>query len=260
MPETPTSGGSATAASVGSAVRLACVALREKLAALTVGDPGSPLAGGPAAALRLDGDAVTLAIGATDPAPTGAASGAEGRRERLATVFQRHRLEMLEARAEARPFEGRKERATRSFGAQLVEVRVDPDLGEVRVARVVSAFAAGRILNAKTARSQFLGGIVWGLGMGLLEETVYDHRLARIINADLAEYHVPVHRDTPDIDVIFVEEDDQHVNQVGVKGIGEIGITGMAAALANAVFHATGKRVRDLPITLDKVLAAAPHD
>jgi xanthine dehydrogenase YagR molybdenum-binding subunit len=119
---------------------------------------------------------------------------------------------------------------------------------------VVSAFAAGRILNAKTARSQYLGGIVWGLSMGLHEQTVYDRRNGRIMNADFAEYHVPVNLDVPDIDVIFVDEHDPHVNEIGVKGIGEIGITGVAAALANAVFHATGKRIRDLPITLDKLL------
>jgi xanthine dehydrogenase YagR molybdenum-binding subunit len=124
----------------------------------------------------------------------------------------------------------------------------------VRVSRIVSAFAAGRILNAKTARSQYLGGIVWGIGMGLHEQTVYDERRARIMNADLAEYHVPVNLDVPAIDVIFVDEQDPYVNEIGVKGIGEIGITGVAAALANAVFHATGKRVRDLPITLDKLL------
>jgi xanthine dehydrogenase YagR molybdenum-binding subunit len=171
-------------------------------------------------------------------------------------VFERHHLSALEVKAEAKVFEGREGFATRSFGAQFVEVRVDRDLGEVRVSRVVSAFGGGRILNAKTARSQFLGGIVWGIGMALHERTVYDQRLGRIMNADLAEYHVPVNLDVPAIDVILVDEDDPHVNQVGVKGIGEIGITGAAAAVANAVYHATGKRVRELPITLDKLLGA----
>ena len=141
-----------------------------------------------------------------------------------------------------------------SFGAQFVEVRVDDDLGEVRVARVVGAFAAGKILNAKTARSQFIGGIVWGIGMALHEHTVRDARTGRVVTRDLADYHVPVNADVPAIDVIIVDEDDPHVNDVGAKGIGEIGITGVAAAIANAVYHATGKRVRDLPITLDKLL------
>jgi xanthine dehydrogenase YagR molybdenum-binding subunit len=242
MPETPTSGGSTTAASVGSAVRMVCLALREKLAALTVADGRSALSGGAATDLTLEGARVVLR------------GDAARRGETVAAVLARHGLTTLDVAYTAKEFADRKDHATRSFGAQFVEVRVDPDFGEVRVSRVVSAFAGGRILNAKTARSQFLGGIVWGIGMGLHEETVYDERLARIMNADLAEYHVPVNRDVPVIDVIMVDELDPHVNLVGVKGIGEIGITGMAAAIANAVYHATGKRVRDLPITLDQVL------
>jgi xanthine dehydrogenase YagR molybdenum-binding subunit len=141
-----------------------------------------------------------------------------------------------------------------SFGADFVEVRVDEDLGTIRVARVVAAFAAGKILNPKTANSQFVGGIVWGIGMALQEDTVRDRRTSRVVTRDLADYHVPVHADIPAIDVIQIPEKDDHVNAIGTKGIGEIGITGVAAAVANAVFHATGKRVRDLPIRLDKLL------
>jgi xanthine dehydrogenase YagR molybdenum-binding subunit len=141
-----------------------------------------------------------------------------------------------------------------SFGADFVEVRVDEDLGSVRVARVVAAFACGKILNPKTANNQFVGGIVWGIGMALHEHTVRDRRTARIVTRDLADYHVPVHADIPAIDVISIDEVDDHVNSIGTKGIGEIGITGIAAAIANAVFHATGKRIRDLPIQLDKLL------
>ena len=141
-----------------------------------------------------------------------------------------------------------------SFGADFVEVRVDEDLGIVRVARVVAAFAAGKILNPKTANSQFVGGIVWGIGMALEEETVRDRRSGRIVTRDLADYHVPVNADIPAIEVIQIPEQDDHVNAIGTKGIGEIGITGVAAAIANAVFHATGKRIRDLPIRLDKLL------
>ena len=122
------------------------------------------------------------------------------------------------------------------------------------MARMVGAFAAGRILNAKTAHSQIMGGMVWGIGMALHEQTVMDTRLGRIVNADLAEYHVPVNADVPAIDAFFVEEVDTHVNPIGVKGIGEIGIVGAPAAIANAVYHATGKRIRDLPITPDKLL------
>ena len=127
-------------------------------------------------------------------------------------------------------------------------------LGTVQVTRVVSAVAGGRILNPKTARSQILGGIVWGIGMALEEESVIDHAFGRFMTHNLADYHVPVNADVHDIEVIFVEEHDEVVNPLGVKGLGEIGLVGVAAAVANAVFHATGKRVRDLPITLDKLL------
>jgi xanthine dehydrogenase YagR molybdenum-binding subunit len=142
----------------------------------------------------------------------------------------------------------------RAYGAQFVEVRVDPDLGTVRVARVVSRIAAGRIVNPKTAGSQAIGGIVGGLGMALLEETVWDPRNARVVNANLADYHVPVNADIPDLDVEFVEEDDRHANPLGAKGLAELALVGVAPAVANAVYHATGKRVRDLPITPDKLL------
>ena len=133
-------------------------------------------------------------------------------------------------------------------------MRVDEELGVIRVTRVVNAVAAGRILNPKTARSQVLGGVVWGIGMALQEESVIDQHFGRIMNHNLAEYHVPVNADVQEIDVIFVAEHDAVVNPLGVKGLGEIGVVGTAAAIANAVFHATGRRVRDLPITLDKLL------
>jgi xanthine dehydrogenase YagR molybdenum-binding subunit len=141
-----------------------------------------------------------------------------------------------------------------SHGAVFTEVRIDPDTGEVRVVRVVAAYAAGTILNPKTARSQLQGGLVWGIGMALQEHTVRDLRTARVVTRDLADYHVPIHADVPELDVIFVDEPDPFVNPLGVKGIGELGITGIAAAIANAVHHATGRRIRDLPITLDKLL------
>jgi xanthine dehydrogenase YagR molybdenum-binding subunit len=141
-----------------------------------------------------------------------------------------------------------------SHGAVFTEVRIDPETGEVRVARVVAAYAAGTILNPKTARSQLQGGIVWGIGMALQEHTVRDLRTARVVTRDLADYHVPVHADVPELDVMFVDEPDPFVNPLGVKGVGELGITGITAAIANAVHHATGRRIRDLPITLDKLL------
>jgi xanthine dehydrogenase YagR molybdenum-binding subunit len=139
-----------------------------------------------------------------------------------------------------------------SFGAVFADVRVDADLGTVRVARILGAYGVGRILNLKTATSQMIGGITYGLAMALHEETAIDPRTGRYLNADLSEYLVPVNADVHAIDVLFVDEEDPHLDPIGVKGIGEIGTTGVAGAIANAVYHATGVRVRDLPITLDK--------
>lgn len=141
-----------------------------------------------------------------------------------------------------------------THSAIFAEVKVDEELGVVRVTRIVDAVAAGRIINPKTARSQILGGVVMGMGMALHEETFPDHRLGRWMNHNFGEYHVPVHADIHDIQVIFVDEPDPEVTPLGVKGLGEIGIVGTAAAIANAIYHATGKRVRSLPITIDKIL------
>ncbi|RYE27673.1 MAG: xanthine dehydrogenase family protein molybdopterin-binding subunit, partial [Sphingobacteriaceae bacterium] len=141
-----------------------------------------------------------------------------------------------------------------THSAVFVEVKVDEDLGTVIVSRVVSAIAGGKVLNPKTARSQILGAVVWGISMALEEESVIDNNFGRFMNHNLAEYHVAVNKDINDIEVIFVEEKDDIINPLGAKGLGEIGIVGVAGAVANAVFHATGKRVRQLPITLDKVL------
>jgi xanthine dehydrogenase YagR molybdenum-binding subunit len=143
--------------------------------------------------------------------------------------------------------------AHNTHSAIFAEVKVDEQLGVISVTRVVSAVAAGRILNTKTASSQIIGGVVWGIGMALHEETLVDHKFGRIMNANIAEYHVPVNADVHDINVIFVDEPDDTINPLGIKGLGEIGIVGVAAAIANAIYHATGKRVRDLPITLNKL-------
>ena len=136
----------------------------------------------------------------------------------------------------------------------FTEVHVDEELGTIRVPRAVSALAVGRVLNPKTARSQVLGGLVWGIGMALEEESVIDQKVGRFMNHSLGEYYVPVHADIRDLDVIFVDERDDVVNPLGAKGLGEIGLVGVAAAVANAVYNATGKRIRSLPITLDKLL------
>lgn len=243
LPETPVSGGSQTAASTGSAVKMAGLGLRDKFIGLAVTDPASPLFGATAPEVSVDGGRL---FRQSDPS----------KGETYRDILKRQELAQLDAQVKSAPGDEKKQYSMHAFGAQYCEVLVEPDTGQVRVSRFVTAIGAGRILNAKTARSQIIGGVVYGIGMALLEHTVADTRYGRIMTADLAEYHVPVNADVPYIDAFFVDEDDPHVNPVGVKGIGEIGITGVCAALANAVYHATGQRVRDLPITLDKVMAS----
>jgi xanthine dehydrogenase YagR molybdenum-binding subunit len=161
----------------------------------------------------------------------------------------------IEAMADVKPADAGQRFSMHAFGAVFVEVAVDPDLGEARVRRIVGAYGAGRIVNPKTSRSQCIGGMIGGIGMALLEHSVVDPRNGRIPNANLAEYAVPVHADSPPVmDVIFVEEHDPHVNPLGVKGLAELAIVGVASAITSAVFHATGKRVRELPVTPDKLL------
>jgi CO/xanthine dehydrogenase FAD-binding subunit len=159
------------------------------------------------------------------------------------------------AALDAKPGSEKERFSMYAFGAQFAEVRVDADLGQIKVSRMVGCFGAGKILNAKTARSQLLGGMVWGISMVLYEHAAMDQRLGRWVNNNLAEYHVPVNADIGQIEDLWVDEKDDHVNPIGAKGIGEIGITGASAAVANAIFHATGKRIRELPITPDKLLA-----
>src|SRR5262249_54619122 len=142
-----------------------------------------------------------------------------------------------------------------AHGAVFAEVKVDPDLGQIRAARVVGAFAAGRIINPRMVRSQLCGGMIWGVSFALHERAVMDARSGRLMNPNLAEYHIPVNADVPSVEAITVEEHDPHVNALGIKGVGEIGVTGSAGAVANAVWHATGVRVRTFPITLDALIA-----
>jgi xanthine dehydrogenase YagR molybdenum-binding subunit len=160
----------------------------------------------------------------------------------------------LEAQGEAGDNPEAAHFAMHAFGAQFVEVRVDADTGEVRVPRMLGVFGIGRVINAKTARSQLLGGMTMGLSMALHEESVLDPRFGYYANHDFAEYHIATNADVGDVEAVWIDEDDPHVNPMHAKGIGEIGIVGTAAAIANAVHHATGVRVRDLPMTLDKLL------
>jgi xanthine dehydrogenase YagR molybdenum-binding subunit len=241
LPETPVSGGSQTAASTGSAVKRAASELKQKLFGLAAGDEKSALHGLNVAELELSDGSVRSRSQST-------------RQQSLESLLAQQPGKELSVEVKVEEKPERKQYSTHSFGAQFVEVRVDEDTGEVRVARCVAAFAAGKILNQKTARSQFHGGIVWGIGFALHEHTARDPRTGRVVTRDLADYHVPVHADVPPIEIIMLDEVDPYVNQIGAKGIGEIGITGVSAAIANAVFHATGKRVRDLPITPDKLI------
>ncbi len=242
FPKAGISGGSSTAASVGSAVMMAAAGLREKLIVLAVADVDGPLYG------LKPGDVAVAAGGKL------VANADATRSVPIRDVVARSGKNVVEGEFSAKPGDEKERFSRHAFGAVFVEVRVDPALGIVRVPRVVAAYAAGRILNQKTARSQFLGGLAFAHGMALLEATVTDGRTGRVVNDDLSEYLVPVNADVQQVDVIQVPEADPFVNPIGVKGVGEIGIVGAPAAIANAVYHATGKRVRDLPITADKLL------
>ena len=244
LPEAPISAGSMTMESVGSAIDDACAKARRQLVALAIADPGSPLHGAGA-------DDVVSEDGWLRE------RGGAGRRDNVAELLSRQGGAPVVADGSSRPGDEDKQFSMNSFGAVFAEVHVDRDLGLVRVPRIVGRFGAGRIINAKTAHSQLLGGIVWGLGMALTEESVLDPRSGRWVNANLAEYHVMVNADIGDIDVAFVDEDDPHVNSLGAKGLGEVSMTGVTGAVANAVFNATGLRIRDLPITIDKLLRAS---
>jgi len=236
LPEGPYSGGSMATASFTPAVEDAARKLRRRLAELAVGDPDSPLHG-------LAADRVTLDDGYLR---------SENRSEILADLIARAAPAGIEAAASAAPDETPRH-SSYGYGTIFAEVRVDPDLGEIRVTRLTAAYAAGRILNPLLARSQFIGGLVGGIGMALHEDTVMDERLGRIVNDNLADYLIPVHADMPRFDIHLVDEDDPHLGG-GVKGIGMLGTVGTAAAIANAVFHATGRRIRDLPIRLEDCL------
>ena len=240
LPDAPVEGGSFTTSSVGSAIHAACRAVQEELLGLARKMPGSPLA-------RAKLDDVVFAEGKIRH------KGDESREVSVADAMRAGKADRIEKAASAEP-NGDSKHSHCSHSAVFVEVKIDAQLGVIRVTRVVNAVAAGRILNPKIAGSQILGAVVGGIGMALHEETATDHRFGRFMTHNLADYHVPVNADVHAIDVIFVEEKDDEINPLGVKGVGEIGIVGTAAAVANAVYHATGKRVRDLPITLDKLM------
>ncbi len=241
LSKAPVEGGSFTALSVGSAVKAVCEKIGQKLFQLARKIDGSPLAGSKIDDVAfVDGQIRSR----NDPSRTVS----------LMEAMRHSGLGAIEEKASAGPAPKEMQYSRFTHSAVFAEVKIDQDLGTVRVTRVVSAVAVGRILNPKTARSQVLGSIVMGIGTALEEESVIDHVFGRFMTHNLADYHVPVNADVHDIEVIFVQEQDEAGNALGTKGLGEIGIVGVAAAVANAVFHATGKRIRDLPITLDKLL------
>lgn len=245
LPDAGIAGGSAHTATAGSAIHNAGTDAIARLAALATGDRRSPLYGaGNAGVIARDGR-----LHRRDD---------EARSEAYGDILDRAGLAEIEGRGTgAIDPAAQSSYAMHAHGAVFAEVRVDPDLGQVRVTRLVGAFAAGRIINPHLVRSQYYGGMVWGVSFALHERAVMDPRTGRPMNAGLGDYHVPVNADIPSLEAILVEEDDPHVNPLGIKGVGEIGITGTAGAIANAVWHATGVRVRRFPITPDAVALAA---
>jgi xanthine dehydrogenase YagR molybdenum-binding subunit len=245
LPPAPGSGGSRSAASVSPAVREAASQVRDKLIALALADSASPVYGTPIADVTVQDGWVTSR---KEPS----------KRDPAAAVLARAGGQPIEAVATVKSGDEQKRYSFHSFGAVFAEVHVDADFNTVRVAKITAVYGVGRLLNQKTARSQLMGGLVWGIGAALEEESQLDLRYGRFTNMNLAEYHVPVNADVNALDVVVLDEVDPYISSLGVKGIGEIGITGVPAAIANAVYHATGVRVRDLPITLDKVMAGTP--
>ena len=239
LPQAPVSGGSTTAASVMPAVQMAAASLRARLLGLAISSGGPAWNGLAPASLTIKDGAIH--------GPEGAVA--------IAELVRRSGLPFLEGEAGAKPGPGFSDASRHSFGAQFAEVRVDPDFGTVRVSRIVGVYDAGRVLNARTARSQLLGGIVFGIGQALTEVAIPDLATGRYVNANISDYLVPVNADVPEITVETVQSPDTVVDPLGARGLGELPIVGIAAAIANAVHHATGKRIRHLPIRVEDVLA-----
>jgi xanthine dehydrogenase YagR molybdenum-binding subunit len=244
LPDAGIAGGSSHTATAGMAIHNAGADVIGRLAELATNDHRSPLFGA--------GNAGVIARGGRlfrrDD---------ESRSESYADILGRAGLAQIEGHGtSAADGVAQSSYAMYAHGAVFAEVRVDPDLGQIRATRVIGAFAAGRIINPRMVRSQLCGGMIWGISFALHEQAMMDPRSGRPMNANLAEYHIPVNADVPSLEAILVEEHDPHVNALGIKGVGEIGITGTAGAVANAVWHATGLRVRHFPITLDCLIGS----
>jgi xanthine dehydrogenase YagR molybdenum-binding subunit len=242
LPDAGIAGGSSHTATAGMAIHNAGAAVIAKLAELATGDQRSPLFGA-------GNTGVTARNGRLFRRDD------ESRSESYADILGRAGLSEIDARGMgAADPAAQAAYAMHAHGAVFAEVKVDPDLGQIRVTRLVGAFAAGRVINPRMVRSQIYGGMIWGMSFALHEQAITDHRSGRIINANLAEYHVPVNADVPSLEALMIEEHDPHVNALGIKGVGEIGVTGSAGAVANAVWHATGVRLRRFPIRLDDLV------
>lgn len=274
LPKGPNSGGSQTSASAGPPVRATALTVKSKLVRMAINDKRSPLFGEEEKAVKAEDGRLFLE---SNP----------DKGETYVQIMQRAKLPFVEAETtvkattketqqqEANPVAkqgggggqdkdnpfvkedeniDRKQYAFHSFGAHFVKVLVDPLLGTVRIAKTVSIMDIGKVLNEKTAANQVMGGVVWGIGMALMEGTAYDPNNGRVVTKDLADYLVPVHADMPEFEVQFIDKPDQFISPIGSRGVGEIGITGISAAIVNAIYHATGKRIRSLPVTPDKLI------
>ena len=258
LPPVPVAGGSNNAASTTHAAAKACEEVRAKVALAAVQNNASAFAGANPADLKLKDRRLVGPNGKSEPLKTAAARVGQTVEAHVENVPEGLPPEAAQGLYQGKQVmsrgTGRKDVTAYAFGAHLVEVRIHSLTREIRTPRAVSAFAAGTIVNPLTAYSQYMGGAIWGLSSALHEATEIDRGAARYVNTNLADYLIPVNADVPQVDVIFVPEEDTRVNPLGVKGIGEIGIVGMNAAVANAVFHATGRRIRDLPIRIEHLL------
>jgi xanthine dehydrogenase YagR molybdenum-binding subunit len=240
FPKAPGQFGSHTTASVGSAVHDAVKSLQIKMKELAINAAGSLTSGADTKDFFFENGMIV--------------NRNSLKKLSYADLLKHAKLSELKVVVDSKSGSEKEQFSSKSFCAQFVEVLVHPETGVVKVNRVVTAVDAGKIINYKTATSQVYGSVVWGIGISLMEEGIIDHRYGRYVNNALADYHLPVNADIPDIEVIFIDKPDSILSPVGVKGLGEIGLIGFSAAVANAVYHATGKRIRSLPITADKLM------